>query len=161
MPIRKRLVIAALLLACSCCLGQRVSPVPPGAEHLGKVSFPISCAPEAQQSLERGLALMHSFQYATAGMAFAQAVEIGPHCAMAYWGEALNLYHQLWDWPSPETLKRGRALLKKASRNSPTTDREREYIQALAVFYKDKKLGTNDRVKAYSESMSRVYQHRS
>ncbi|HEV3317880.1 MAG TPA: hypothetical protein VG488_12960 [Candidatus Angelobacter sp.] len=161
MPTRKRFAVAALLLASSFCLGQEVSPVPvAGAEHLGKVSFPISCAPEVQQSLERGLALMHSFQYATAGMAFSQTVEEDPHCAMAYWGEAINLYHQLWDWPSPETLKRGRALLKKAAKNSPKTDREREYIHAAAIFYrKDKKLGRKERNRSYSDAMAKLFQH--
>ncbi len=34
----------------------------PKSAQLGRVSFPTSCAPEAKPTLEKGLAMLHSFQ---------------------------------------------------------------------------------------------------
>src|SRR5579872_5615009 len=72
---------------------------------LGSVSFPISCAPSVQSTFNQGVALLHSFQYQEAEQTFTQVAQQDPQCAMAYWGEAMSLYHQLWDWPSADTLK--------------------------------------------------------
>ena len=44
-------------------------------------------------------------------------------------------YHPIWAPPSPDELKQGAAALDRAI--NAKTDRERDYIQALAVFYKD------------------------
>ncbi len=41
-------------------------------EQLGTVSFPISCAPASQKSFERGVALMHSFEYEQAEAQFTE-----------------------------------------------------------------------------------------
>ena len=39
-------------------------------EKLGKVSFPISCAPAVQEQFDRGVALLHSFAYTAAENTF-------------------------------------------------------------------------------------------
>ena len=39
-------------------------------ENLGKVDFPISCAPAVQQPFNRAVALLHSFAYGPAANAF-------------------------------------------------------------------------------------------
>ena len=77
------------------------------AEKLGTVSFPISCAPATQAQFERGMALLYSFEYETASNQFEEIQKKDPACAMAYWGQAMSLYHQLWDRPSKADLHRG------------------------------------------------------
>jgi hypothetical protein len=103
-------------------------------EKVGSVSFPTSCAPAVQKSFERGVALMHSFEYEMAENQFKEVAKQDPGCAMAYWGQALSLYHQLWSRPTKADLKRGNDLLTHAAALKPKTAREREYINALAVF---------------------------
>jgi tetratricopeptide (TPR) repeat protein len=104
---------------------------------LGTVDFPTSCNATAQQSISRGAALLHSFGYEEARLAFNDAAKADPTCAMAYWGVARTWYHPIWAPPSPEELKAGVAALDRALAIDAKTGRERDYINALAVFYKD------------------------
>src|SRR6266481_998044 len=130
------------------------------AEKLGTVSFPISCAPATQAQFERGMALLYSFEYETASDQFQEIQKKDPACAMAYWGQAMSLYHQLWDRPSKADLQRGADLLAKARSLNPPTAGEREYIQALSVFYSDTaKLDHEKRAEAYTEAMHGVCVH--
>src|ERR1700733_4239536 len=107
------------------------------AEKLGKVSFPISCAPGSQQPFERGVALMHSFGYEEAEAQFAEIAQTDPACAMAHWGVALSLFHQIWERPGEPSLQRGWNEMQKAQKLGAKTDRERDYISALSDFYRD------------------------
>ncbi len=93
--------------------------------------FPVSCAASVQKPFERGVALLHSFWYEEAEKEFTQIAKDDPSCAMAHWGVAMSLWHQLWDHPNAATIKRGQAELKKAQSLHPKTDRERDYIAAL------------------------------
>ena len=128
------------------------------ATHLGKVHFPTSCSPKIQGTFDTGVALLHSFQYDRASKAFSDVAQQDPGCAMAYWGEAMSLYHQLWDWPSAETLAKGRALIDKAKQVGAKTDRERAYIVAAATFYQDNPGLTHaQRAGDYSSAMEEVY----
>src|ERR1044071_5059077 len=68
-------------------------------EKLGSVSFPTSCSAAVQKTFERGVALLYSFEYEEAGNQFREIATNDPSCAMAYWGEAMSLYHQLWGRP--------------------------------------------------------------
>src|ERR1700730_12103350 len=98
------------------------------AEQLGTVHFPVSCTASSQKAFERGVALLHSFWYEEAEKDFVQIAKDDPACAMAHWGVAMSLWHQLWDRPNAATINRGVAELKKAQSMHPATDREREYI---------------------------------
>src|ERR1700733_4841043 len=126
------------------------------ASQLGTVVFPVSCAPSMQKPFERGVALLHSFWYEEAEKEFQQIAVDDPACAMAHWGVAMSLWHQLWDHPNAATVKRGMAELKKAQSLLPATDRERDYIAALRAFYR-KKGDHEERAKAYSQAMEGVY----
>ena len=105
-------------------------------EMLGTVSFPISCAVGVQKPFERGVALLHSFGYDEAKKQFTQVAESDPKCAMAYWGQAMSLYHQLWRRPDAADLNSGWNLLQKAHALSAKTARECDYIEALSAFYR-------------------------
>ena len=119
--------------------------------------FPVSCAASVQKPFERGVALLHSFWYEEAEKEFVQIAKDDPSCAMAHWGVAMSLWHQLWDHPNAATTKRGMAELKKAQSLHPATDRERDYIAALRAFY-GKKGDHDQRAQAYSQAMEGVYQ---
>ena len=133
------------------------------AEHssalqVGTVNFPNSCSPDAQPDIEKGLALLHSFQYQESGQAFADAAQRDGRCAIAYWGKAMALYHQLWEFPSATTLVEGRKDVEQAQKPSAQTPREREYIAAAAAFYQDDpKLSHTERTQAYSTAMQKLY----
>jgi tetratricopeptide (TPR) repeat protein len=129
------------------------------SERLGSVSFPISCAPDSQKPFERGVALMHSFGYEEAEAQFVEIVKKDPACAMAHWGIALSLFHQIWERPQEPSLKRGWSEMEAAQKLDAKTDRERGYIAALSDFYRD--YATRDhmqRATAYSDAMGKLYQ---
>jgi tetratricopeptide (TPR) repeat protein len=128
-------------------------------DQLGTVHFPVSCNPEAQKTFEKGVALMHSFWYEESDKAFDEAAKQDPKCAMAYWGEAMSLWHQLWNRPDAPTIKHASAELKKANKVKAPTERERDYIAAAEAFYSNsKKMDHEARARAYSAAMEKVYQ---
>ena len=128
------------------------------SSHLGKVDFPTSCSPSVQPSLEKGLALLHSFQYQEAKQTFADAKSGDAKCAIAHWGTAMALYHQLWDFPSDAKLKEGRGEIEQARKLHPSTAKEQGFVIAAAAFFQnDSKLSHENRTKAYSEAMERFH----
>jgi tetratricopeptide (TPR) repeat protein len=128
-------------------------------EKLGTVSFASSCSPAVQMAFERGVALLHSFWFDEAYKQFQSVADQDPHCAIAYWGEAMSLFRQLWGRPEESDLKNGWDLVRKAQAIGAKTQRERDYIDALAVFYSNyDKLDHEQRSMAYSQAMEHVYQ---
>ncbi|MGH9510528.1 MAG: hypothetical protein ACRD2U_00165 [Terriglobales bacterium] len=128
-------------------------------EQLGAIHFPVSCSPSAQKSFERGVALLHSFWYELAETTFEQIAREDPHCAMAHWGIAMSLWHQLWNRPDAETIKRGELEAKTADAFHPKSDRERDYIAAINAFYSGSETRKfESRANAYSKAMRKVYQ---
>ena len=126
------------------------------AETLGSVNFPTSCAPAVQATFSRGMALLYSFEYEQAELAFENVAQKDPRCAMAYWGQAMSVYHQLWERPSKPTLQKGAELLTKA-RELKAAPREHDYIRALSVFYSDDDANKHDaRAGAYCKAMKEV-----
>jgi tetratricopeptide (TPR) repeat protein len=124
---------------------------------LGTVDFPSSCNAAAQKSISRAVALLHSFGYEEARLSFNDAAKADPSCALAYWGVARTWYHPIWPPPSPEELKQGAAALDRALAIDPKTSRERDYINALAVFYKDwPTVDHTTRAKNYEQALAKV-----
>jgi hypothetical protein len=118
--------------------------------QLGTVTFPVSCAPDVQKPFERGVALLHSFWYEEAEKEFMQISARDPHCAMARWGLAMSLWHQLWNEPDKKVIQHGLDEVHQAkTTDGPITPREKAYIAAIAAFYSDsKKLDHAARAKA-------------
>ena len=131
-------------------------------EKLGKVSFPISCAPASQTGFERGVALLHSFGYEEAEEQFTEVAKKDPDCAMAHWGIAMSLFHQIWERPEDATLKRGHDEIEQAQKIGAKTERERGYIAALGAFYRDPvKDHYLKQATAYSDAMGDLYKKNS
>jgi tetratricopeptide (TPR) repeat protein len=132
-----------------------LSAAPP--EQLGKVHFPTTCSADVQPTLEKGLALLHSFEYQESEQTFTEAAAHDPKCAMARWGKAMALYHQLWDFPQDKTLKQGRKDIEEA-RKRHANQREKGFITAAgALFGSKSKMSHADRTKAYSAALERFY----
>ena len=154
------LLSATLLLAAIC-----VTPAQQGHQHrhdasekLGDVNFVTSCTPAAQKQFNHAVAWLHSFEYEEAEKAFSEVAASDPRCGIAYWGVAMTSYHPLWAAPTPDELKRGWNAIEKAKTIGAQTQRERDYIDALELFYKDSdKLDHRTRTFAYHEAMKRLY----
>src|SRR5258708_13108377 len=125
--------------------------------QLGTVHFPSSCAAAVQKPVERGVAMLHSFWYEEAEKQFQQIEKDDPQCAIARWGVAMSVWHQLWNRPDPATLDRGGAELKKARSLKPATPRERDYIVPFSALYEHPTNPYHNRVTAYSKAMEKVY----
>src|SRR4051812_36682297 len=127
-------------------------------EKLGTVHFRISCKGQ-QAAFERGVALLHTFWYDQAAAQFKDIATRDPECAIAYWGEAMSIFHQIWDRPKDATLKKGLAMLQQGQKAGAKTQRERDYIDALAVFYRESGYADYQaRVDAYSQAMAKLYE---
>jgi hypothetical protein len=107
--------------------------------------------------MEKGLALLHSFQYEEAEQAFSNAARVDPNCAFAYWGKAMALYEPLWSFPNAKTLALGREDVAKAEKVGANDSRIRGYIEAAAAFYRDAKLTPAARTGAYSAALEKLY----
>jgi hypothetical protein len=122
---------------------------------LGKVRFPISCGAASQKRFDVALAMLHSFWYAKSDKAFSELAAADPGCAMAHWGVAMSRFHQIWEAPPPDDLKAGVAAMAAARVAGAKTERERDYIEALGVYYD--KADTVDHVTrflAYEKAMA-------
>jgi len=153
---KPRLFNATISALALVCLGaSSLSAAPP--DQLGKVNFPTLCSSEVQPTIEKGVALLHSFQYQESEQTFTEAAKREPKCAMAHWGKAMALYHQLWDFPQEDTLKEGRKDIEQAEKIHPADPREEGFIAAAAAFFQKKKMSHADRIKAYSAAMGKFY----
>jgi tetratricopeptide (TPR) repeat protein len=150
--VRFRLLASVLLTA--------VQPIAGSAQTagLGSVSFPNSGAPRAQTPFLRGLALLHSFEYADAAEAFREAQRLDSTFAMAYWGEALTYDHPIWgEHDSTAAL----AVLSRLGEGPEAqiargrSARERAYLDAVEALYGEGALG--ERRRAYEAAMARVH----
>jgi tetratricopeptide (TPR) repeat protein len=82
---------------------------------------------------------------------------------MAHWGTAMSLYHPVWAAANPTAaptaaeLKKGAEAVERARAAAPRTDRERDYIAAVATFYKDAEtLDHRTRAVAFEKAMGEL-----
>jgi tetratricopeptide (TPR) repeat protein len=127
-------------------------------EKLGAVSFPTSCAPALQAEFDRGVALLHSFSYSAAAVEFQNVARLDPQCAMAHWGIAMSSFHQLWEPPiPPDAMQSARAEIQRAQQIGAASERERQFISALALIYLDgDTVPYRTRALNYEQAMSRL-----
>jgi tetratricopeptide (TPR) repeat protein len=106
-------------------------------EQFGKVHFTTSCNGQAQRRFDRAMRYQHSFWHRESREIFEETLKADPECAMAYWGIALSLRLNPHIPPPKDNLALGLANLAKAKSMGAKTQRERDYIDALLVFYAD------------------------
>lgn len=127
-------------------------------EKVGRVNFLVSCSPAARQKFNHAVAWLHSFEYEESEKAFGDVTATDPRCGMAYWGIAMSKYHPLWTPPSAAELQQGLEAIERAKAVGAATQRERDYIAALAYFYTDpSNLDHRTRSFAYNNAMEQLY----
>jgi tetratricopeptide (TPR) repeat protein len=129
----------------------------PAGERLGEVSFSVSCSTSVRAPFDRGVALLHDFWYDEARPQFERIAKADPTCAMAHWGIAMSLFHQIWERPNEQTMARGQAEMQAARVHPAKTAREREYVAALSSFYEPDKSEYQARIDRYAAAMAKLY----
>src|SRR5438552_6559208 len=151
--MRVSLIAAALTIVCLAGVAAQ-EPHTLGKTDRGVVSFANSGSAAAQAPFQRGIALLHSFEYDQAAEAFRAASAADRKFAMAYWAEALTNTHPLWGQDDPVAARRALARLApsaSARLAKAGTPRERAYGAAIEAFYADADLAT--RARAFADSM--------
>jgi tetratricopeptide (TPR) repeat protein len=128
-------------------------------DKLGKVHFETSCNAEAQKLFDRGMLYQHSFWYRASQQMFEDTLKTDPSCSIAYWGIALSLLWNPHIAPPTRNLAEGAAAIEKARAVGFKTEREKGYVDALAVMYADyDKVDHRTRVVAYAKAMEALAQ---
>jgi len=129
-----------------------------GPEKLGKVSFANSCQPAVQQSLERGVALLHSFWFRESDAAFRDVVARDPDCAIAGWGIAsAAIGNTFAAGPSPAQAQQAKEAIERSRATGRKTEREKYFIEAVAQYYDNYPAKPHgQRMKALSDAFEAV-----
>ena len=132
-----------------------------GGDEFGEVSFALSCDKSTQETFDLAVSLLHSFEHEEAEKAFVKVLDVDPECAMAYWGLAMSkIGHPKWA-PSQHDFGEGVKILKLAA-TIEQTDREREYINAVAAYYDYKeeydKADHEARSQRMAQKMGEIYE---
>ena len=106
-------------------------------QQLGSVNFQTSCNEVAQRRFDRGMRYQHSFWYGQSREIFEEALKADPSCAIAYWGIALGLWDNPHNPPPAPNNAPALAAIQKAQAIGAKTQRERDYIDAMALLYTD------------------------
>lgn len=127
-------------------------------KQFGKVDFETSCQGKVKEDFNLAIELLHSFEYDEAEKVFAKVIDEEPECAMAYWGVAMCNNHPLWTPPTEDELKKGEKAIIIAQSIKQKTKRESEYIDALALFFRDwEKADHHTRSVRFEKAMETTY----
>ena len=109
------------------------------AGQVGTVSFPTSCDPTVQPAFDRAVAMLHSFWFSAGEQAFRDVLKADPQCAIANWGIAsiLMVNPLAGQGASAKGAEQAQAAIDEGRRIGAKTQRERDYIEAVAAYYKD------------------------
>jgi len=123
-------------------------------QKLGTVQFATSCNETAQRRFDRAMRYQHSFWYTASKEIYEETLKADPECAIAYWGIALSLLNNPHSPVPAPNLPLGLAAIEKAKAIGAKSQRERDYIDALAVMYVDyDKTPHQARVQSYLKAM--------
>jgi tetratricopeptide (TPR) repeat protein len=152
-------VVCALAVAISVQGGAELPHSSSGSEEgFGRVHMEVSCTSAIAVDFDRALALLHNFWYARALERFNHVIKKDPECAMAYWGAAMTYNHPFWDPPSQTDEAAAWSLVQKGLSAKEASPREKLYLAAVAVLYKDAGAGSKSaRDQNYRDAMATTY----
>ncbi len=157
--IRSALAVAAASIAASVSFSPPVLAQDETDQRFGTVHFETSCNEVAQRRFDRAMRYQHSFWYRESKELFEEVLKADPDCGMAYWGIALSLLNNPHAPPPVGNLPIGLAAVEKGKAIGAKTQRERDFINAMAAFYTDfDKVDHRTRVLAYLKAMEGVAQ---
>ena len=126
-------------------------------DYLGVVKLEVSGTKAAITHFEKGLLLLHSFEFEDSREAFLKAQKIDPKMAMAYWGEAMTYNHPLW---REQDYLNGFSALEKLELEGEIKGQsavEKDFLKAVEILYKPK-TSKKDRDTAYIRYMEGLYE---
>jgi len=129
--------------------------------QLGDIDFKVTGAAEAQPYFEKGLLLLHSFEYEDARAEFLNAQEKDSTFAMAYWGEAMTHNHSLWQRQEKEdALEALQKLAPDADSRMALvhTELEKDFFGAVEILFGEgTKYDRDIAYKKYMEALTQKY----
>lgn len=153
------IIIAAFAGAAGAPAQGQPARTPP--EQLGKVHFPTSCSPAVEKQFDRAMTLLHSFWAKDAIEGFTAVLQQDPGCAIAYWGIAMSVQQNPLTAQEPNSKATQDALtgLDRAKVIGARTQRERDYLAAIDLIYRDAgKIEFRARRLAYEKAMETLAQ---
>lgn len=106
------------------------------ADRLGTVTFVHTCSAEVGPQINRGVALLHSFWFDEAIRAFDDVARRDPSCGISQWGVALATWgNVLGTGPQPAGIASALAAIEKGRTMGLGSQREKDYLEAVAAFY--------------------------
>jgi tetratricopeptide (TPR) repeat protein len=128
-----------------------------GGGQLGKVNFANTCSPAVQTELSQAVAMLHSFWYSAGEQAFRDVLKKDPECAIATWGIASILMSNplAGQGASAKGAEVAQAAIDQGRRIGAKSQRERDYIEAVAAYYAD---FPNRSERSRQESRSKAYE---
>lgn len=149
----KKWILIVFLFQLACTSGKKQSKV-----MLGEISFTATGKKEAQPYFEKGLLLLHSFEYEDAAEQFNKARTIDRDFTMAYWGEAMTHNHNLWRYlnfdKANEVLHQlGSSPEERVAKAK--TEIEKDFIRAINILYSKGNL--KEVYGAYADWLAKLY----
>ena len=113
--------------------------------------------PEARKDFQRGLLLLHNFEYPDAADKFRSAREKDPLFALAYWGEAMTYNHPVWLSQDAERARNVLAQYTKAKGTDQprVTSLDKDLLTSVEILYG--KGSKAERDAAYADFMGTLY----
>jgi hypothetical protein len=154
-----RAALLAALVAAPAAAAQEGAAHDHSLGRLGRVTFPVSCTPEAQRRFEHAMAVLHSFWWEEGERAFGAVVAADSSCAMAHWGRALSAWgNPFAGGPAGQALTHGAQAARQASARPARTPREQGFLNAVAALYREAESTPNAaRLQAYADTMARLH----
>ena len=150
--ILKSVFFTALLFSC-----QQPSNTTSKENTLGQISISVNGSQEAIPHFEKGMLLLHSFEYSDATEAFQKAQEVDSTFAMAYWGEAMCKNHPLWreqEYTEAKEIIEKLGPHKEAQLSKFKSEFEKDMFHTLTVLFGP---GTKkERDLRYAEEMEKL-----
>lgn len=145
------LILVFLLLTCS----TRNKP----EDKFKSLPFAVTGSADAIPAFQKGLLLLHNFEYDDAAEAFSEAQKTDPGFVMAYWGEAMTYNHPVWR--SQDAAKAREALNKLGETAEERTSKvksalEGDFLKAIEILYGEG--SKEDRDRAYSDHLNKMYE---
>jgi tetratricopeptide (TPR) repeat protein len=123
--------------------------------QLGVVRIEVTGRTEAKPLFEKGLLLLHSFEYEDAREAFQEARKLDPQMPMAYWGEAMSYNHSLWSEQDFEEATAVLNALEEFDYANICSALELDLIKAVQKLYQAK-MDKSERDIAYAAYMEEL-----
>ena len=139
--MKMQLIRTFLALAAVCPVhGVEAQEAHHTAGKLGTVHFKVGCNAAAQREFDLAMAYYHSFAWEDIKAPLDRTLQADGACGMVHWLRALASLDNPFGWPgnvSAKTLVDGAALMEQARKTGLASQRERDYVDALGVFFQD------------------------